>query len=168
MQNLSPLEIQKQQFQRSWRGFHVDEVRAFLHLIAEEMELLLKETERLSQENNALREEMSDYSERERILKDTLLSAQKVAEDMRLNARKESEMIVKDAEIRADRLMNQAMQRMGDLERAIQDLKIERKSMRSKLQGVIETFQQLLLLDAEEEANDFPITQIHRKVGESL
>jgi cell division initiation protein len=168
MQNLTPLDIQKQQFQRSFRGYHVDEIRAYLHLVAEEVERLLKETERLTLENGALREEMSDYSERERILKDTLLSAQKVSEEMRLNARKEADMIVKDAEIRADRLMNHAMVRVGELERSIQDLKIERKAARNKLQSILETFQQLLLLDAEQEASDLPITQIHRKASEAL
>lgn len=167
MQDLTPLDIQKQQFQRSMRGYNLDEVRAYLHLVAEEVERLVKETERLTLENGALREEMADYAEREHILKETLLSAQKVSEEMRLNARKEAEVIVKEAELRADRMIGHAMSRLSELEKSIQDLKIERKAARNKLQSVLETFQQLLLLDAEQEANDSPITQLHRKLSES-
>jgi hypothetical protein len=51
---------------------------------------------------------------------------------------------------------------VADLERSIQDLKIQRKSTRNKVQGTIDTVQQLLMLDAEEEANELPITAMFR------
>ena len=54
------------------------------------------------------------------------------------------------------------MDRVADLERSIQDLKIQRKSTRNKVQGTIDTVQQLLMLDAEEEANELPITAMFR------
>src|SRR5947209_2885454 len=126
MQDLTPLEIQKQQFSRVLKGYNADEVRAYLSLVAEEIENLLRDIDRLSRENAMLREELDDHSQRERILKDTLLSAQKVSEDVKSNARKEAELIVKDAELLSERVIAQAMQRVSDLERAIQDLKIER------------------------------------------
>ena len=103
MQELTPLDIQKQMFTRNMRGFAIDEVRAYLHVVAEELERLLKDRERLFTENKLLREELQEYNERESILKDTLLSAQRVSEDLRETARRESEMIVKDAEVRAER-----------------------------------------------------------------
>ncbi|MGZ4807887.1 MAG: DivIVA domain-containing protein [Thermoanaerobaculia bacterium] len=166
MQDLTPLEIQKQMFARAVRGFHRDEVRAYLHLVAEEIERLLKDVDRLSRENAMLHEELEDHSQRERILKDTLLSAQKVSEDVRANARKEAELIVKDAELLSERLVGQAMQRVADLERAIQDLKIERIGARNKLQSTLDTVQQLLLLDLEQEANEHPITSMFRRANE--
>ena len=122
MQNLTPLEIQKQIFSRAIKGYSPDEVRAYLHLVAEEIERLGRENDRLSRDVAVLREDLEDHNNRERILKDTLLSAQKVAEDLTTNARKEAELIVKDAELLADRLIGQAMQRVDDLERAIGDL----------------------------------------------
>ena len=165
MQDLTPLDIQKQMFNRAFRGYALDEVRAYLHLIAEEFEKLLKEQERLASENVVLREEVGDYVDRERMLKDTLLSAQKVSEEIRANAHKEADLIVKDAELRAERAIQQAMQRVGELERAIQELRMERKSLRNKLQATIGLFGQMIELDAEQEANDLPITQMLRKTG---
>jgi cell division initiation protein len=160
--NLTPLDIQKQTFSRSFKGYNLDEVRAYLHLIAEELETLLRDVDRLSRENALIREDLDDQRQREQILKDTLLSAQKVSEDVRATARKDAELIVKDAELLSERLISQAMSRVADLERAIQDLKIERKAARNKLSGTLDTVQHLLMLDAEEEANDLPITSIFR------
>src|SRR4051795_2400566 len=166
MQNLTPLEIQKAVFSRKFKGYNVDEVRGYLYLVAEEIERVLKQNDELMRENGHLREDLEEHTQRERILKDTLLSAQKVSEDVKANAQKEAELIVKDAELLAARLTGQAMSRVAELERTIQDLKIERKSARNKLQGSIDTVQHLLMLDAEQEANEMPITSMFRARGE--
>jgi cell division initiation protein len=162
MQNLTPLEIQKQTFSRAIKGFDPDEVRAYLHLVAEEIERLLRENDRYSRETAMLREDLEDHSNRERILKDTLLSAQKVAEDLTANARKEAELIVKDAELLTERLISQAQQRVADLEKSIVDLKLERRALRNKLQGTLDVVQQMVVLDAEQEANEEPLTALFR------
>ena len=162
MQNLTPLEIQKQTFSRVLKGYNADEVRAYLHLVAEEIERLVRDNDRLSRDVYVLREDLEDHSNRERILKDTLLSAQKVAEDLTANARKEAELIVKDAELLSERLIGQAMQRVGDLERSITDLKLERRSVRNKLQNTLDAVQQMVVLDAEQEANEEPLTALFR------
>ncbi|HEY8184226.1 MAG TPA: DivIVA domain-containing protein [Thermoanaerobaculia bacterium] len=166
MSNLTPLEIQKQLFARKFKGFDSDEVRAYLQMVAEEMEILIKDVDRLSRENVMLRDDLDDHNQRERILKDTLLSAQKVSEDVKSNARKEAELIVKDAELLSERLVSQAMSRVADLERTIQDLKVERRGARNKLQATLDTIQQLLMLDAEQEANELPITSMYRAKSE--
>ncbi|HEY2321864.1 MAG TPA: DivIVA domain-containing protein [Thermoanaerobaculia bacterium] len=167
MQNLTPLEIQKQVFARALKGYNPDEVRGYLSLVAEEIERLVKDVDRLSRENAMLRDELDDHSQRERILKDTLLSAQKVSEDVKSNARKEAELIVKDAELLSERVIAQAMQRVSDLERSIQDLKIERIAVRTRLQGTLDTVQHVIALDAEQESTEQPITSVFRKRMES-
>ena len=163
MQNLTPLEIQKQTFSRGLKGYNPDEVRAYLHLVAEEIERLLRENDRLQRDVAMLRDDIDDHENRERILKDTLLSAQKVAEDLTANARKEAELIVKDAELLAERLVSQAQQRVADLERAIGELRMERRAARNKLSTTIDMIQQMIALDAEEEANEEPITSLFRQ-----
>lgn len=163
MQNLTPLEIQKQTFSRTIKGYNADEVRAYLHLVAEEIERLLKENDRLVRDVTMLREDIDDHTNRERILKDTLLSAQKVAEDLTANARKEAELIVKDAELLAERLVGQAMERVSALERAIGDLKVERRNARNKLTNTLDLIQQMIALDAEAELTEEPLTSLFRQ-----
>ncbi|MBW3563473.1 MAG: DivIVA domain-containing protein [Acidobacteria bacterium] len=162
---ISPLEIQKQSFSKAFRGYSVDEVRAFLHMVSEEIEGLLKKLELLARENSMLREDVAENQEREGILKDTLLAAQKVSDDVRNNARREAELIIKDAELLSEKMISHAMSRIGELERVIQDMKIERKSVRNKVQTVLDTFQQVLALDVEQEANELPLTQLHRRIA---
>jgi cell division initiation protein len=163
MQSLTPLDIQKQAFTRALKGYSPDEVRGYLSLVAEEIERLVRDVDRLARENAMLRDELDDHSQRERILKDTLLSAQKVSEDVKANARKEAELIVKDAELLGERVVSQAMQRVSELERSIQDLKIERINVRNRLQSTLDTVQQMVALDAEQEAVEQPITAVFRK-----
>ena len=163
MQRLTPIEIQKQLFAKSFHGFNEGEVRAYLSLVSEEVEQMMQEIERLSRENAQMREQLLDHSERERMLKDTLLSAQKVSEDVKANAHKEASLIVKDAELLSERIVSQAMSRVGDLERLIQDLKLERKGARRRMQNLIEACQQMIDLDTEEEAGELPLTQLHKK-----
>jgi cell division initiation protein len=166
MESLTPLEIQKQTFSRELKGFTRDEVRGYLHLVAEEIERLIKEVDRLSRENAMFRDELDDHSQRERILKDTLLSAQKVSEDVKANAHKEAVLIVKDAELVAERVVSQAMSRVADIEKAIQELKIERASVRNRLQSTLDILQQMVDLDAEQESAEQPLTAIFRKRNE--
>lgn len=163
MQRLTPIEIQKQLFAKSFHGFNEGEVRAYLSLVSEEVEQMMQEIERMSRENAQMREQLLDHSERERMLKDTLLSAQKVSEDVKANAHKEASLIVKDAELLSERIVSQAMSRVGDLERLIQDLKLERKGARRRMQNLIEACQQMIDLDTEEEAGELPLTQLHKK-----
>ena len=168
MQNLTPIDIQKQTFSRKFRGADEGEVRAYLHLVAEELENHLQDIERLTREVSELRSDLKEYAERERILKDTLLSAQKVSEDVKANAHKEAALIVKDAELLSERIVGQAMERVSDLEGAIQDLKLERKNARRRLQLMIDGFQHMIALDADQEAEELPITQLYRKRQDGL
>jgi cell division initiation protein len=163
MQNLTPIDIQKQAFSKRFRGYDQGEVRAYLHMVAEDLAAQLQEIERLTREVAELRGDLREHSERERMLKDTLLSAQKVSEDVKANAHKEASLIVKDAELLAERIVSQAMERVSDLERTIQDLKLERRNARRRLQSMIDGFQQMISLDVDQEAEELPITQLHRK-----
>ncbi|MFN2441843.1 MAG: DivIVA domain-containing protein [Thermoanaerobaculia bacterium] len=163
MMDLTPLEIQKQTFGKTMRGYDADEVRGYLHVVAEEIERLLKDVDRLERENRMLREQVAEQADREHILKDTLLSAQKVSEELKINARKEAELIVKDAELLSERIMAQAMARVGDIERKIQDLKLTRREIRNKVQSSLDTFEQMVQLDQEQEATELPITQLYRR-----
>ena len=166
MENLTPLEIQKQTFSRELKGFARDEVRGYLSLVAEEIERLVKEVDRLSRENAMLRDELDDHSQRERILKDTLLSAQRVSEEVKATAHKEAELIVKDAELVAERVVAQAMARVADIEKVIQELKIERTGVRNRLQATIDILQQMIDLDESQESTDQPLTAMFRKRNE--
>ena len=85
---ISPMDIQRQVFGKRFRGFDVDEVRAFLAVVAEEVAALQREKDQVDQQLRHLEQIVSEHRERETILKNTLLTAQKASEDIRESARK--------------------------------------------------------------------------------
>ena len=132
---LTPSDIQRQTFSQRFRGLDPDEVRAFLAAVAEEMAAMLREKEQVEQELRHLELIVGEHRERESILKNTLLTAQKVAEDIRENARKEAETIVKQADLQGDRLLDLAQTRAHDVERGILELRGHRTALRTDIRA---------------------------------
>ena len=161
----SPLESQKREFSRRWKGLDPVEVQTFLTDVAEDMESVARENMNLETRIRALELENDEHRERERILKQTLLSAQQASEDMRTTARKEGELIVREAQGSAERLTHNALQRSADIEKAIAELKVQRANFRLQLQKMIELFQQVLDFDRDEDEKDRPISYMTRKAN---
>ncbi len=159
----SPLEIQKREFSRKWKGLDPVEVQTFLTDVAEDMEMLARENANLEGRLRALEQENEEHRERERILKQTLLSAQQASEDIRSAARKEAELIVREAQDSGEKLTHNALQRSAEIEKAIQELKVQRVNFRLQLQKMIELFQQVLDFDREEGEKDRPLSYMTRK-----
>jgi cell division initiation protein len=112
-----------------------------------------------------LEQENDEHRERERILKQTLLSAQQASEDIRATARKEGELIVREAQDSAERLTHNALQRSAEIEKAIHELKVQRANFRLQLQKMIELFQQVLDFDRDEDEKDRPLSYMTRKAN---
>ena len=161
----TPLEIQKREFSRRWRGLDPVEVQTFLSDVAEDMESLARENMGLETRIRSLETENDEHRERERILKQTLLSAQQASEDIRSAARKEGELIVREAQDSAEKLTHNALQRSAEIEKAIHELKVQRANFRLQLQKMIELFQQVLDFDRDEDEKDRPLSYMTRKAS---
>jgi cell division initiation protein len=151
---LTPTDIQRQSFSARFRGFDSDEVRAFLAAVAEEMAGLQREKDEVDQQLRHLELIVNEHREREAILKNTLLTAQKLAEDIRSTARKEAETVVKQAELQGDRLLELAQNRAHEVERGILDLRGHRTALRSDIRALVTRLTHLLDLQEEAEVED--------------
>src|SRR5438552_7431588 len=151
---ISPMDIQRQTFGQRFRGLDPDEVRAYLNIVAEEVAALQMERDRLDQELQSLRSLIDEHRQRETILKNTLLTAQRVSEEIRDNARKEAETTVKEAEMQADRLVELAQGRAHEVERGILDLRAHRSALRTDVRAPITRLSHLLDLQEEAELED--------------
>ena len=163
MPRLTPLEIQKHEFSRKWKGIDPVEVEAFLALIAEEMEEIARANADLETRVRHLQEENAEHRERERILKETLMAAQRASEDIRSTAQKQAEMVVRDAQQTGERLTHGALARAAEIEKAIHELKIQRANFRLQLQKMVELFQTVLDFDREEDEKERPLSYLTRK-----
>ena len=150
---ISPMDIQRQVFSARMRGFDKDEVRTYLTLVAEEVAGLQRERDAFEQEVQTLRSIVDEHRQREQILKNTLLTAQKVSEEIREGARRQAEAVVREAEVQADRLIELAQGRAHEVERTIVDLRAQRAAVRIDLRALLERVSTLLELQEEAESN---------------
>jgi cell division initiation protein len=151
---ISPMDIQRQTFGMRWKGYDRDEVRTYLNIVAEEVAALQRQSDSMEQEIQSLRSLLDEHREREVIIKNTLLTAQRMADEIRDDARKQSDGVVKEAELQADRLLELAQSRASEVERGILDLRGHRSNLRSDIRALITRLTQLLDLQEEAELED--------------
>lgn len=106
---LTPLDIHHKEFTHALRGYNEAEVDAFLDQVADELERLFKENIDLSERNEALESKVRDYQDMERTLHNTLLSAQRSADEMMQKSQREAEVVLKDAEVKAKEVIHNAL-----------------------------------------------------------
>ena len=149
---LSPLEIQQKQFRlKFFRGMDAKEVESFLQKIADQMSALLKNIDDLKRELEEKGRQVGEYREREQILKNTLINAQKAVEQMKVNAEKDAKLRVSEAELKAERILNNAHSRLAQIHEDIAELKRQRTQFELKMRATIETYQKMLDMQKEEE-----------------
>ena len=105
---LTPMDIHNKEFSRSFRGYNEDEVDQFLDEIVDEFEKLYKENMELRDKINNLIDQINQYRTMEKTLKDTLVTAQKTADEVTSLAQKKSELIIREAEEQARKIREEA------------------------------------------------------------
>jgi cell division initiation protein len=162
---LTPLDVQKHTFPQKLRGYDPVEVDHFLSLVAEELHRRIEEVERLERENRQLRERQAGGEARERQLQDAILRGKLLSDEMISTSQREAQLLIKEAEIHADKIVTQAMQRAQQVETKTQELRAKRKELQIKLRGSLELFAQILEADAEDEKGMANVHTLLRKPG---
>jgi len=143
---VTALEVQQKEFATTFRGLARDEVRAFLDRIAAQLEELAHENITLREDLKRRDERIAELEAREKLLEQTLVSAQRTADDLKVQARKEAENIVAEAELRGEIIVQQANERLVDVVGQITEMKRQRALFAAQLKQAAEA--QLALLDA--------------------
>ena len=151
---VSPLDMRQPRFGTAMRGFDRTEVTAFLEEASTDYENALRENERLRGEIIRLEASLNQFRELEGSLKSTLMSAQKVGDDMRDTATKEAARIVREAEGRADLLVERAQARLEDIEREIDGLRLKRREAEVSIEATISTLHNTLDFVREQERRE--------------
>ncbi len=149
---LTAMDVEKQEFKRSLGGYDRDEVRMFLAAVSEEIERLNLDNAQLHEEVGSLRGRIEDFRERERMLQETLVTAQKMSEELAARSQKESELMIKEARLKAERLLEQTQDQLSRLEAEIGRVKVERDAFENRLRSAIEEHLALLDLRKQERA----------------
>jgi cell division initiation protein len=134
---VTPLDLRQQRFQTAMRGYDRGEVNAFLAEAAEDYENALRENERLRQELSKSEAVLDEHRSQEKNLRNTLLSAQKLADEIQENAKQEAGRILRDAESRSDLLLQKSQSRVEEVQREIDGLRLKRKDVETSLESII-------------------------------
>jgi cell division initiation protein len=151
---ITPLDIQQKQFPMKFRGFDVEEVYAFLEVVREEMEDLLRENASLKEQIHRAENQIKDYKDMETTLRETLMTAQQMVEEYKTNARKEAELLIREAEIKADAVMKEAQEKVVKIHEDIVDLKGIRRHFKEELKRLIESHMRMMEFDKEREGEE--------------
>jgi cell division initiation protein len=134
---VTPLDLRQQRFKTVMRGFDREEVTAFLSEVADDYEQALREAERLRDELGRTQASLDELREHERNLRNTLLTAQKLADEIRNNAEQEARRVIRDAEDRAEIVLQKAQGRLHDVQREIDGVRLRRKDAEASLESTI-------------------------------
>jgi cell division initiation protein len=135
---VAPLDLRQQRFKTVLRGFDKTEVVAFLTEAADDYEHALREIDRLRQDLLRVESLLTEHRDREANLRNTLLTAQRLADEIKDAAQNEAKLVVKEAQGRSDLLLQKARVRLEEVERDINEMRLRRRGVESSLEASIQ------------------------------
>jgi cell division initiation protein len=152
--NVSPLDLRQQRFRSTFRGFDKVEVASFLTAVADDYEQALRETDKLRQDLALMEVALSEHRENEKNLRSTMMTAQKLADDIKANAEQEAKRIIREAEGRSDLLLEKTQARLEDIQRGIDGLRLKRQNVEVTIEATIQGLRNAMEFVREQETHD--------------
>jgi len=161
---VTPLDLRQQRFNAVMRGYDRGEVSAFLNEVADDYENALREADRLRQEVVKLEAMLAEHRGQERNLRNTLLTAQKMADEVKDQATAEAERVIKEAESRADLIVQKSQGRIEDVQREIEGMRAKRREVEEGVEHLVKSLQGTLAFIKEQDARhrDDKVLLLHR------
>ncbi len=151
MLHLSKIDIDNKTFGKRFRGFDPREVSAFLQEVSEALGDMADERQKLVEKVERLEGLLDEHRQREQTLRDTLMTTQKMIDQLKANARKEADLIIQEAQAKSEDMLNQTHLRMAQIHDDIVELKRQRTQFEVKLKSLIDAHQKLLELESREQ-----------------
>ncbi len=161
MMKITPLDIQHKVFDTQWRGYNKLQVDQFLEEIAESVEELTKQNLILKEKLNGKDEELSQLKRAESTLTSTLISTQSFVDQLKRGAQRDADLVVKEAELKAEEILAQSRTEHVELRRIISELGRQRALVLDRLRSTLSAFHRLV--EIEEQID--PSFQEPRDVG---
>ena len=144
---VTPLDIRRQKFRRGMRGYDPGEVDAFLEMLADAWEESAENSEKNTKELEVLRARASDFDRMEGAVREVLVAQQKSADVAREEANREADLIIRDAELKAQKMLDEAKKRVQILTEAIRELQDRRMEILMKMNSFIENQKNMVKME---------------------
>jgi len=139
-----PIDIKQKKFTVTMRGYSKDEVLEYLSEVANSFESLIEDNSNKIKKINNLKNDLKHFKNIEQTLKKTLVTAQQIKDDMKLSSKKESDLIIAEAKLKASEIVSQAKKDFERYQREIEELKRERIIFKNKLTNLLDSHKELL------------------------
>lgn len=149
---LTAMDIEKQEFRRKMRGFDPEEVGYYLKSVADEVERLHLENGELREEAGRLKKGHDELRSREQVLQKTLVTAQRMAEEIKERSEAQADLVLREARMKAGQMMQSAQEQLARLEAEVSRCKIERDLFEKRLRATID--EHVSLLDQRREGGE--------------
>ncbi|WP_159883989.1 DivIVA domain-containing protein [Paenibacillus puerhi] len=156
---LTPLDIHNKEFSRSFRGYDEDQVNEFLDQVIKDYEALIRENKELQNQLVTIQERLDHFANIEETLSKTIIVAQEAADELKANSKKEAQLILKEAEKNADRIINESLSKSRKVAVEIEELKKQASIYRTRFRTLIEAQLELL---SKEDWNSLERTEIEQ------
>lgn len=156
---ITPMDIEQQEFSRSFRGYNEEEVDDFLDKIVKDYEELINENVRLNEEIEKMKERLKEFSEIEESLRGALLNTQKSAEEIKGRVENEAKVMVKKAEIEVEVIKQKASQKEDEVKNEINNLRRYKFMFKEKFKSMLNLYLKMLESEEFEEQGDYKITE---------
>lgn len=150
--SVTKIDVLNKIFTRSFRGYTCADVDAFMQETAESLGALAEERDSLNERLGRLEEALEEHKSREQTLRDTLMTTQRVIDDMKANAQREAQLIIDAANSKAEVMLQQSHQRLAQLHGDITELKKQRTQFEIKLRSILDAHIRMLEADKDEQA----------------
>lgn len=137
---LTPLDIHHKEFRNSLRGYSVEEVDKFLDEVADEFERLFKENIDLSERLDAARDQIREFEAQKETLHNTLVAAQRSAEDITSRAKGEAAVVLRDAEVKAKEIIHNALTQKQTVSAELVRIKKAEEEFRATFRQMLESY----------------------------
>lgn len=151
---LTPLDIHNKEFSRRIRGYDEDEVNEFLDQVIKDYEIVIRENKELQSQLLTVQERLDHFANIEETLSKTIIVAQEAADEVKNNAKKEAQLIVKEAEKNADRIVNESLAKSRKIAMEVEELKKQASIYRARFRTLVEAQLDLLSHDGWESLED--------------
>ena len=156
---ITPMDIEQQEFTKSFRGYNEEEVDDFLDKIVKDYEELINENVRLNEEIERMQEKLKEFSEIEETLRSALLNAQKSAEEMKGRVESEAKIIIEKAELEAKSLKQQVFQREDLVKNEIDKLRRYKFIFKEKFKSMLKLYLKMIENEEFEEEGNYNVRE---------
>lgn len=136
---IAPIDIAHKTFGRKMMGLDQHEVMDFLKALSQEMESIIREKNQLKESLRERELAITEYRERDNLLKSTITTAQKMSEKIQTDAEREAKLILQDAEQKADAIQREARDSLKRIYQEISELKKVRMQFEHNLRALVQS-----------------------------